>query len=287
MFDQIYQGHVEMLLQKIEEADAIIVGGASGLSNSAGYNWYGSSGAIWGNFNEFEKAYGVHSLWEALYYNYSSSEERWGYFTKLINYLYAAEPGQPYLDLYQLIRDKDYLVVTTNQDFQFTKVFPEEKICLIQGDWRYLQCKNRCHDHVYYNETLIREMHSKLDGTKIPSNLIPTCSACGEEMEPWIRSFAFLEGSFWKKQITKYQFYLMKNKYKKILFLELGAGPMTPMFIKEPFWEMTDSLPRAYYISINSKDALVPPAIEEKGLAINEDIARVFQDALIEKKSKG
>ena len=35
----------------------------------------------------------------------------------------------------------------------------------------------------------------------------------------------------------------MKNKYKKILFLELGVGTMTPMFIKEPFWEMTYSLP--------------------------------------------
>ncbi|MBZ5749593.1 hypothetical protein [Metabacillus rhizolycopersici] len=286
MFNQLYQDHIETLLQKIEEADAIIVGGASGLSNSAGYNWYQSSGVIWKNFSEFERAYEVRSLWEALYYRYSSSEERWGYFTKLIHYLYDSKPGQPYLDLYELIKDKDYFVVTTNQDFQFTKVFPEDKISLIQGDWRYFQCKSRCHDNVYYNEKSIREMHSKLAGTKIPSDLVPKCSECGGEMEPWIRSFIFLEGSFWKNQIKKYQTYLMKNKYKKVLFLELGVGTMTPMFIKEPFWEMTYSLPRAYYISINPKDAVVPREIEEKGLAINEDIARVFQDALNEKAIK-
>ena len=72
----------------------------------------------------------------------------------------------------------------------------------------------------------------------------------------------------------------MKNKYKKILFLELGVGTMTPMFIKEPFWEMTYSLPRCILHQINPKDAVVPREISGKGLAINEDIARVFQDAL-------
>ncbi|PAV28695.1 hypothetical protein CIL05_15540 [Virgibacillus profundi] len=72
----------------------------------------------------------------------------------------------------------------------------------------------------------------------------------------------------------------MKNKFKKILFLELGVGTMKPMFIKEPFWEMTNSLPSASYISVNPNDAVVPGKIEEKGLAINEDIARVLQDVL-------
>lgn len=50
---------------------------------------------------------------------------------------------------------------------------------------------------------------------------------------------------------------------------------------------MTYSLPCAYYISINPKDAVVPREIEEKGIAINEDIARVFQDALNVKAKRG
>lgn len=75
----------------------------------------------------------------------------------------------------------------------------------------------------------------------------------------------------------------MKNKYKKVLFLELGVGTKTPMFIKEPFGEMTESFPNAYYISINPQDAVIPKGIAEKGLAISENIASVFQDALSEK----
>lgn len=175
--------------------------------------------------------------------------------------------------------------MTTNQDTQFSKVFPEEKVSPIQGDWRYFQCNDRCHDHIYYNQELVENMYKNIEGTKIPSELIPACPKCGKDMEPWVRSRVFLEGSDFSNELVKFQIFLMKNKYKKVLFLELGVGTMTPMFIKEPFWEMTQTLPDAYYISVNPKDAIVPREIEEKGLAINEDIARVLHDALTLKEN--
>ena len=65
-----------------------------------------------------------------------------------------------------------------------------------------------------------------------------------------------------------------------MLFLELGVGTMTPKFIKEPFWEMTYSMPDAYYITINPKDAVIPNNIKEKAIAINEDIAHTLSDIL-------
>src|SRR5690625_7417029 len=72
----------------------------------------------------------------------------------------------------------------------------------------------------------------------------------------------------------------MKNQHKNILFLELRVGQMTPMFIKEPFWNMTYSWPDTYYITINPKDALLPEELNDKGLAIHEDIAQVLRAAL-------
>lgn len=129
-------------------------------------------------------------------------------------------------------------------------------------------------------------MYANIEGTVIPTELIPKCPKCGQEMEPWVRSRIFLEGSSFRNELIKFQTFLMKNKYRKIFFLELGVGTMTPMFIKEPFWEMTNSLPKAYYISINPKDAVVPKEIEGKGLAINEDIAHVLQAVLKEKKKQ-
>lgn len=282
MFDQLYQDHIETLIQKIEEADAIVVGGAAGMSAAAGYNWYRTDETFLKHFGKFAEKYNIENIFYGFYYRFSTREERWAYIATLIKFVYDSEAGQPYLDLLQILQGKDYFILTTNQDTQFSKVFPEEKVSAIQGDWRYFQCSDRCHDEVYENKEQVEEMYANIEGTRIPTAMIPTCPKCGQDMEPWVRSHIFLEGSFFRRELMKFQQYIMKNKYKKILFLELGVGKMTPMFIKEPFWEMTYSLPNAYYITINPKDALLPKELDDKGLAIHEDIARVLQDALKE-----
>ena len=73
---------------------------------------------------------------------------------------------------------------------------------------------------------------------------------------------------------------MQANKDRKILFLELGVGRMTPMFIQEPFWNLTYALPQAFYITVNPKDALLPQELSSKGLAIKGDIAIVLRDAV-------
>lgn len=171
--------------------------------------------------------------------------------------------------------------MTTNQDFQFTRVVPEEKLSAIQGDSRYYQCSRRCHDHIYYNKELVYAMNEAIDENLcIPVEMIPRCPRCGAQMEPWVRGYTFLEGEKYREEYRKINEFLEQNKEKKILFLELGVGRMTPMFIQEPFWNLTYSLPRAFYITINPRDALLPGELEKKGLAVKEDIAAVLRDAV-------
>ena len=97
-------------------------------------------------------------------------------------------------------------------------------------------------------------------------------------MEPWVRSWTFLEGKKYREEYNKLNAFLKANKNKKILFLELGVGRMTPMFIQEPFWQMTYAWPDAYYITINPRDALVPEELKQKGFAIHDDIAKILND---------
>lgn len=286
MLSQPYQENIATLLEKIEEAEAVVVGGAAGMSAAAGYNWYQTDEIFMKYFGRFADKYGIKSIFYGFYYRFETREERWAYITTLIKFVYDSDAGQPYLDLFQLLQDKNYFTITTNQDTQFSKVFPKKKVSAIQGDWRYFQCSDCCHDQVYLNKELVENMYQNIKETSIPTELIPTCPQCGQDMEPWVRSRVFLEGSFFKSELYKFQAFLMKNKYKKILFLELGVGTMTPMFIKEPFWEMTYSLPNAYYITVNPKDAVIPRNIENKGLAIKEDIARVLQDTLKAKEKR-
>ena len=286
MLSQEYKNNIITILDKIQEADAVVVGGAAGMSAAAGYNWYSNDETFRKYFGNFAYNYGIDNIFNGFYYRFSTREERWAYIATLIKFVYEAEVGKPYIDLLQLLEGKDYFIVTTNQDTQFSKLFPEEKVSTIQGDWRYFQCSGPCHDQVYSNKEQIEEMYENIEGTRIPTELIPTCPKCGQDMEPWVRSYTFLEGSLYRSELNKYHEYLLKNKDKKILFLELGVGTMTPMFIKEPFWNMTYSLPNAYYIAINHKEAILPNELIGKGIAVNEDIAKVFQEALKEKEKR-
>lgn len=104
-------------------------------------------------------------------------------------------------------------------------------------------------------------------------------------MEPWVRGYTFLEGKKYREEHRKINTFLEKNRDKKILFLELGVGRMTPMFIQEPFWKLTYTLPDAFYITINPRDAILPEALKKKGAAIHEDIAVVLRDAVKQKLS--
>lgn len=282
--------NIKTLVDKIQDADAILVGAAAGMSAACGYNFFYQNDEIFEKYlGEFGRKYGYTGAFNGFYYRYPSREAHWAFLARMSYMEYECETGKPYYDLMELIRDRNYHIMTTNQDFQFTRVVPEEKLSAIQGDSRYFQCSRRCHDEIYYNKEMVYAMNDAIDENLcIPPDMIPRCPKCGAEMEPWVRGFTFLEGKKYKDEYRKINEFLEENKEKKILFLELGVGRMTPMFIQEPFWNLTYSLPRAFYITINPKDAILPQALVEKGIAIKEDIASVLRDAVaLSKKDTG
>lgn len=71
-----------------------------------------------------------------------------------------------------------------------------------------------------------------------------------------------------------------------MLFIELGVGRLTPMFIQEPFWNLTLNLPDAYYISVNAEYDFLPEQIEDKGFCILGDIGKVLKDVNIGMKQE-
>lgn len=282
-----HEQNVSLLMEKIEDADAICVGAASGLSAAGGHTFYYQRDKLFVEiFGAYEKKYGYHNSFDGFYYRYQSAEERWGFLAQSLHFIFHEKPLQPYKDLMALLRGKNFFVVTTNQDTQFSKVLPEEQYSAIQGDFRFFQCSRRCHDEVYPAMEIVEKLHANIDSDlSVPTELIPRCPRCGTLMEPWVRGFTFLEGSRYREAYAKWMDFLEKNKEKKLLFLELGVGRMTPMFIQEPFWALTHQLPQAFYLTINPKDAMVPKLLYSKGAAIHEDIAAVFADA-VERKGK-
>jgi len=80
--------------------------------------------------------------------------------------------------------------------------------------------------------------------------------------------------------------FIKANQDKKLLLLELGVGRMTPMFIQQPFWNLTYNLSQTSYVNINPKDAMTHPKIEDKSLVIHADINTVFAD-IVNDNNKG
>ena len=276
-----HRENVQILLDQIRQADTILVGAAAGMSASCGFDFFYRNDALFDRYlGDFHKKYGFIGAFNGFYHPYPSPEARWAFLARLGTLLYECPTGQPYHDLIQLLAGKNYHIMTTNQDFQFSRVVPEEKLSAIQGDFRYYQCSRRCHDQLYYNKEMVYKMNAAIDENLcIPTDLIPRCPVCGAELEPWVRGYTFLEGAKYKDEYRKINAFLAANRDKRILFLELGVGRMTPMFIQEPFWNLTYSRPRAFYITINPKDALLPRELAQKGAAIHEDIAVVLRDA--------
>ena len=111
---------VEKVKKKIENADAVVIGAGAGLSTSAGFTYSGKR--FEDNFADFIEKYGFKDMYTAGFYPYKTLEEHWAYWSRYIFInRYQSAPKSVYNDLYNLVQDKDYFVLTTNVDHCFQK----------------------------------------------------------------------------------------------------------------------------------------------------------------------
>ena len=317
-----YSEQIHRLVQEVKEADCVVVGGASGLSAAGGGDFYYEDNDSYRKyFRPFAEKYHFKGAFAGMMHPWKTREEYWGYLATFLHTTQTAPVRHSYLDLDALLKGKDFFILTTNQDTQFVKLYPEEKVAEIQGDHRFFQCAACCTDDTWDAVKPVADMVAAMgDGTKIPTDLIPRCPHgddcpkqnmpvfrkpsvadmvaamgsdtkiptdliprcphCGGEAFPWVRGYGnFLQGKKYEEQYEKISRYVLEHKDSKILFLELGVGRMTPMFIQEPFWNLTLSFPHARYIAINNKYDFLPKQLEDKGMTIVADIAQVLRDA--------
>lgn len=278
-----YTEQIATLLREIKEADCVIVGGASGLSAAGGGDFYYEDNASYRKyFGRYAEKYHFKGAFDGMMRPWDDRTEFWGYLATFLHTTQTAGIREPYRNLDYLLQEKDFFILTTNQDTQFVKLYPENKVAEIQGDHRFFQCAKCCTDDTWDAVKPVEQMIEAMgDGTVVPEELIPRCPHCGEEAFPWVRGYGnFLQGKKYEEQYEKISRYVLEHKDKKILFLELGVGRLTPMFIQEPFWNLTLSFPEARYIAVNDRYDFLPKEIEDKGMVIVGDIGEVLKDAV-------
>ncbi len=300
--DKDYKEKLEKLKEELENADAVVIGAGAGLSASAGLDYSGEKFEKY--FGDFAEKFGIRDMYSGGFYPFPDEETMWAWWSRHI-YVnrYVSPPKPVYGMLLDLVKGRDYFVITTNVDHQFQKAgFDKERLFYTQGDYGLWQCSTPCHTRTYDNKEKVVKMlyaqgfaigeNSELavpeteDGRtdfsqlsmRVPSGLIPYCPVCGEMMAMNLRADdTFVEDEGWHKASAAYAKFLQEHKDKHILFLELGVGGNTPGIVKYPFWQMTNQWPDATYACLNFDEAYAPDEIKAKSICINGDIGNILK----------
>lgn len=285
---------IEKLKEELAQAEAVVIGAGAGLSAAAGFEYTGERFTRY--FSDFEEKYGFQDMYSGGFYPYSTPEEHWAYWSRYI-YInrYMDAPKPVYDRLFQLVKDQDYFVLTTNVDHCFQKTgFDKQRLFYTQGDYGLFQCSRPCHQNTYDNESVIREMVEAQgyvidpDGTLflpegaspemiVPSDLVPHCPKCGEPMSMNLRAdHTFVEDEGWHLASERYAEFLRRHQNMKVLFLEAAVGFNTPTIVKYSFWRMTHQWKDAVYACLNYGEAYAPDEIKKKSICINGDIGKIL-----------
>lgn len=278
---QSYANEINKLKQLIKDTKTIIIGAGAGLSTSAGYEYGGERYDE--NFADFKKKYGIEDMYGGSFYHFKTPEEQWAFMSRNIYLNRFTDAQKPvYNNLFSLVKDKDFFVITTNVDHCFQKAgFDKNRLFYTQGDFGLFQCSKPCCQKTWDNEEDIMKMKEEQKNMRIPTSLLPKCPNCGRPMISNLRcDDKFVEDEGWHKASKRYKEFLDRTEDIPILYLELGVGFSTPGITKYPFWRRTFANPLAFYATINFGEAVTANEIEKRSICINGDIDEIIKQLL-------
>ena len=285
------------LKTEIETADAIVIGAGAGLSTSAGFIYSGERFHRY--FSDFAARFGIRDMYSGGFYPYPDAETQWAFWARNI-YVnrYMDPPGSVYQDLYSLVKDKDYFVITTNVDHCFQKAgFDKKRLFYTQGDYGLFQSTDPANRRTVDNEAWVMqameaqgfiknaqgifEMPAGSVSMTIPTALIPKHPDDGSDVTMNLRADdSFVEDEGWHRASAAYADFLRRHEGLHVLFLEIGVGGNTPVIIKYPFWQMTNDNKNAVYACLNYNEAVCPAQIEDRSIVIDGDSGAVIKQLL-------
>lgn len=277
-----YEEQIERAAALIGNAKRILIGAGAGASAAAGLTYGGKR--FTDNFGEFIEKYGsmyMTDMYSAGFYPFPTQEEKWGYWSKHSMINRFLPPALPlYKQLCEIVKEKDYFVLTTNVDHQFQKAgFLSERIFATQGDYGNIQCEKGCHPKIYDAEDLFYRMDKERRGCAVPSHTVPKCPVCGGNMTMHLRcDNYFVEDENWHEAAGRYCDFLENMRTEKCVLLELGVGFNTPAIIRFPFEKMMRDNENLSLIRLNLNEAFVPESFGGRAIGIGGDMADSVSD---------
>ena len=286
---------IARLKEALSQAEAVMIGAGAGLSTAAGFVYTGERFDRY--FADFSAKYGFSDMYSGGFYPYEEPEEYWAYWSRYIWINRYMDPPRPvYDDLYRLVKDRDYFVLTTNVDHCFQKAgFDKKRLFYTQGDYGLFQCTKPCCKKTWDNEDIVRRMvlsqgfaigqggrltvpEGVVPALRVPTELLPKCPNCGRPLTMNLRADdKFVEDAGWQDAAVEYEAWLTAHQDRRVLYLEIGVGWNTPGIIKYNFWNLAYRNEKAVYACLNYDDARLPKELAQRCIGIEGDSARVIQ----------
>lgn len=167
-----------------------------------------------------------------------------------------------YESLYQLIKDKDYFVVTTNTDGAIydSSLAPS---CIVApcGNVGWRQCQKACTKDIW-------------EGREVPEGICPHCGAplIGNTIE----AETYIEEGY-LPQWNAYTRWLAATLNRNLLVLELGVDFKVPTVIRWPFEKTVFFNKKSYMYRVHSSLAQITEEIRERAEGVSRNSVEWIQ----------
>lgn len=183
---------------------------------------------------------------------------------KDIRFCHLTDPSQADLEaayeaLYDLIKEKDYYIVTTLTDGAVYEMpFDKNRIVAPCGNIHWRQCSKACIKDIW-------------EESEVPDDVCPHCKAplTGNT----IKAETYIEEGYlprWKD----YMKWQTGTINRSLVILELGEGFATPTVMRWPFEKIIYFNRKSRLYRINESFYQLPKEAEERGVSVHENSVR-------------
>ncbi|MEN8304235.1 MAG: Sir2 family NAD-dependent protein deacetylase [Campylobacterota bacterium] len=221
--------NISTLKTLIEESEAIIITAGAGMGVDSGLPDFRGNEGFWRAYPPIAKlGYEFTEMANPSLFE-TNPHLAWGFYGHRLKLYRETVPHKGFNLLLDLVKKKNsnYFVFTSNVDGQFQKAgFEEEKIYEVHGSIHHLQCTQACTESIWENSLESLE----IDMDRLESKSLPQCKNCTNLSRPNILMFgdwSFIGGRS-DKQASRFHNWMMDNKGKKTVIIEIGAGSAVP-----------------------------------------------------------
>ena len=219
------EANILKVREVIQNSDAIIITAGAGMGVDSGLPDFRGNDGFWKAYPPIAKlGYEFSQMANPTLFKFKP-KLAWGFYGHRLNLYRSTIPHRGFKLLLDLVKEKNdnYFIFTSNVDGQFQKSgFNKDKIYEVHGNIHHLQCTKPCKQEIWKNEF----DNILIDMDKLESKTLPKCKYCSNLARPNILMFGDWNfvGARADKQADKFYRWRDKNKNKKIVIIEVGAG---------------------------------------------------------------